>query len=165
MVLITCDGPETYLSRYYTENYKISQRAPSDILNDITLEARKDGILHSCIVDASLNAKLLDVDLSWENLQTAVNNIIAQTGGYMQVKVEAANPARRDLYLLSIPGQLPQPVDTGASSPVLPQARRELLAREGIEAPTRQEMLATEQSQPKPQLQRVKHAKNAKVES
>ena len=164
MVLITCDGPETYLSRYYTENYKISQRAPSDILNDITLEARQDYVLHSCIVDPSLDAKLLDLDLSWENLQTAVNNIIAQTGGYMQLKVEAANPARRDLYLLPIPGQLPQPVDTGATSPVLPQARRELLAREGIEAPTRREMLAA--PKPKPQLTRLKkHAKNTKVES
>jgi hypothetical protein len=91
-----------------------------DILNDITAEIRADGIIYYCNVDPSLNL-LLDIDLSWENLQTAVQNILNQTGGYMKVQMEYGDPLHRDLNLLPIPGQLPQPTDTGTTSAVLPQ--------------------------------------------
>jgi len=118
--LITCDGPESYLTRYITQNYKVSQRLVSDILMDITAEIRADGLIYYCNVDPSLNM-LLDIDLSWENLQTAVGNIITQVGGYMQVQMEYGNPLHRDINLMPIPGQLPQPTDTGTTSAVLPQ--------------------------------------------
>lgn len=122
-VLISCDGPESYLTRYYTSNYKVSQRLPVDILNDITIEARADGIFGACSVDPSLNIPI-DIDLSWENVQTAVGNIIAQTGGYIQIQCDPKAPSWRVLYIFPIPGQLPQPKDAGATSAVLPQARR-----------------------------------------
>ena len=117
--LITCDGPETYLTRYYAQNYKVSQRLPLDILNDITTEIIADGILQACYVDPALNTTPLDVDLSWENLKTACDNIIAQIGGFMRVEFTA--PWWRRICIRSIPGQLPQPQDVGAESPVLPQ--------------------------------------------
>ena len=122
--LITCDGPETYLRYYYTQNYKVSQRTPLDILNDITAEAQADKVLNGCYVDPSINSILLDIDLSWENLQTAAGNIITQTGGFMRVEIDPVNPAKRTLAIRPIPGQLPQPQQVGVASPVLPQARR-----------------------------------------
>ena len=110
-VLITCDGPECYLNRYYTQNYKVSQRLTYDIINDIIYEPWKDSVVNLLKVDPSLNM-LLDIDLSWENVQTAIGNIIAQTGGYMQLQADPDNPAWRTLYLLPILGDLPQPVNT-----------------------------------------------------
>ena len=117
--LITCDGPETYLTRYITQNYKVSQRLPIDILNDITAEAQADGILHGCYVDSTLNVPI-DIDLSWENLKTACDNIIAQVGGYMWVDAITI-PPQHVLSLYPIPGQLAQPAEIGVASPVLPQ--------------------------------------------
>ena len=122
--LITCDGPETYLTRYYTQNYKASQRLPNDILNDISSEAIADGIYGMVSVDSSLNQVPLDIDLSWENIKTACDNIIAQIGGYLQLQFDPEDPMWRVLYIFPIPGQLPQPAETGVASAVLPQARR-----------------------------------------
>ena len=124
-VLITCTGLENYLARYIVQNYKIHQRLPSGILNDITAEMQADAVLSAVVVHPSLDTVPLDVDLSWENVQTAVNNIIAQTGGYMRVLPFAGgqNPTyvKRGLYLLPLPGGVNQPTDTGMTSPVLPQ--------------------------------------------
>jgi len=122
--LITCDGPEGYLQRYITTNYKVNQRLVSDILGDIMGGPIADGIIPSgCVVDPLLNLPL-DIDLSWENLQTAVTNIINQVGGYMRVVVDPDDPWWRALYLNPIPGQLPNPMDTGATPAVLPQMKR-----------------------------------------
>ena len=118
--LITCDGPESYLTRYYIQNYKVSQRLASDILNDVCVEAISDKIISTISVDPSLDA-LIDIDLSWENIQTAVGNIITQIGGYLRIQVDPTNPLFRVLGILPIPGQLPQPSSTGATSAVLPQ--------------------------------------------
>ena len=121
-MLVTCEGPESYLNRYYVQNYKVSQRLPYDILSDITAEALSDNIITGIFVDPSLNQILIDIDLSWENLQTAVNNIITQTGGFMRIEMSPLqNIAWRVLCIRPIPGQLPQPKDIGTTSGVLPQ--------------------------------------------
>ena len=120
-MLVTCEGPESYLTRYVLPNYKISQRLVSDILSDILVTPHADGTLSSgWVVDPSLNVPL-DIDLSWENLQTAVNNIIAQTGGYVRIVIDPDAPQWRALYLDPIPGQLPTPQGIGTNSAVLPQ--------------------------------------------
>jgi len=119
--LITCDGPETYLTRYYTQNYKVSQRLPLDILNDITTEIIADGIIYNNYVDPGLNTTPLDIDLSWENIKTACDNIIAQIGGFMRVITTTEAPWQRTITIRPIPGQLPQPQDVGTTSAVLPQ--------------------------------------------
>lgn len=99
--VLPCHGPESYLRRYITKNYNVYQRNTSGILNDITAEARKDDIIGLVSVDPSLE-KPLDIDLSWEDLQTAVNNIINQTGGYMRIDVDPNDPTLRVLKLLPI---------------------------------------------------------------
>jgi len=71
-------------------------------------------------VDPSLDM-LIDIDISWENIQTAINNIISQVGGYMQVQFNPNNPAQRVLNLLPLPSGVAQPTDIGTTSPVLPQ--------------------------------------------
>jgi len=120
-MLVTCEGPESYLNNYYVQNYKVSQRLPHDIINDITAEAQADKVITSIYVDPSLNVVALDIDLSWENLQTATGNIVAQTGGFMRVEVDVAVPAHRALCIRPIPGQVAQPTDVGITSAVLPQ--------------------------------------------
>ena len=89
----------------------MSQRLTYDIINDIIYELWKDGWVSLLKVDPSLNM-LLDMDLSWENVQTAIGNVIAQTGGYMQLKADPTNPGQRVLYIFPIPGALPQPLNT-----------------------------------------------------
>ena len=90
----------------------------SGILDDICVEPWHDGIVSRAIVDPSLD-QMIDIDLSWENVQTAVGNIIAQIGGYMSLLVDKDNPAWRVLNILPILGA--QPTDAGTASPVLPQ--------------------------------------------
>ena len=119
-VLITCTGIENYLSRYVIGNYKVTQRMTSDILWDIVYEPWQDWVVSAVNVDPALNM-LLDIDLSWENVQTAVNNIIAQTGGYMQLQVDTAAPDWRVLNLIPLPGSTSQPTDVGMTSAILPQ--------------------------------------------
>jgi hypothetical protein len=120
-VLITCSGPESYLTRYYIANYKQYQRMASDILDDICVEPWHDGIVSRAIIDPSLD-QMLDIDLSWENVQTAVGNIIAQIGGYMSLQIDPWNPSWRVLYIFPLPGgDLAQPTDIGMTSAVLPQ--------------------------------------------
>ena len=121
-MLVTCEGPESYLNRYYVQNYKVSQRLPYDIINDITAEAQADRVITGISIDPSLNAMPLDIDLSWENLQTAMGNIVAQTGGFMRIEMSPTqNIAWRILCLHPIPGQVAQPTDVGITSAVLPQ--------------------------------------------
>ena len=119
-ILVTCTGPECYLTRYYLSQYKMYQRMASDILADICVEPWQDYIVMSSSVDPSLD-QILDIDLSWENVQTAVGNIIAQTGGYMQLQVNPSNPWIRNLKILPLPGSdLAQPTDIGMTSAVIP---------------------------------------------
>ena len=122
-LLITGDGPEHYLTRYITQNYSVTQRNTVDILNDITAGIKSDGYIGMVSVDPSLNMPL-DIDLSWENIQTAVNNIISQVGGYMYIDIDRASPTWRVLYLAPLPGAVSQPINIGITSPVLPQAKR-----------------------------------------
>ena len=122
-MLVTCEGPETYLTRYITQNYKVYQRSTTDVLTDVLqtmLNASDVNMLFEVIVDPSLDIPL-DIDLSWENCWTAVQNVIAQTGGYAYVGVGKDDPALRTLYLMPIPGQDIVPKGTGMASAVLPQ--------------------------------------------
>jgi hypothetical protein len=127
-LLITGDGPEQYLTRYITQNYSVNQRNTVDILNDITTEIRSDGYLIACLVDDSLNMPL-DIDLSWENIQTAVGNLINQVGGYMYIDFYNGDPTQRVLNIVPLPGDLAQPINVGTTSPVLPQLKREAKKR------------------------------------
>ena len=120
-VLITCTGIENYLTRYVISNYKVTQRSPYDILYDITAEARHDAVLTGCHVESPLNNNPIDIDLSWENIQTAVGNIIAQIGGYMNVTFIPGNEAYRTLNILNLPGDISQPQNVGMSSAIMPQ--------------------------------------------
>jgi hypothetical protein len=117
---ISADGPEQYLTRYITNNYSVTQRLVSDIIDDICVEIWQDGLIASAYVDPSLDM-LIDIDISWENIQTAINNIISQVGGYMQVQFNPNNPAQRVLNLLPLPSGVAQPTDIGTTPPVLPQ--------------------------------------------
>jgi len=119
-LLISADGPEQYLTRYITNNYSVTQRLASDIINDICVEIWQDGLIASAYVDPSLDM-LIDIDISWENIQTAINNIISQVGGYLQVQFNPNNPAQRVLNLLPLPSGVAQPTDIGTTPPVLPQ--------------------------------------------
>ena len=120
-MLVTCEGPETYLTRYITQNYKVYQRMTSDILTDVCAEMLNgDELLSHVVVDPSLDIPL-DIDLSWENCWTAVANVIAQTGGYAYVGFDQQDPSVRTLYLMPIPGQDIVPKGTGMASAVLPQ--------------------------------------------
>ena len=120
-MLVTCEGPETYLTRYIIQNYKVYQRMTSDILGDICAAPRNDhGVISEVTVHPDLEMPL-DIDLSWENSWTAVTNVIAQTGGYAWVGFEPTNPTWRTLYLMPIPGQDITPKGTGMASAVLPQ--------------------------------------------
>ena len=119
-LLISADGPEQYLTRYITNNYSVTQRLVSDIIDDICVEIWQDGLIALAYVDPSLDM-LIDIDISWENIQTAINNIISQVGGYMQVQFNPNNPAQRVLNLLPLPSGVAQPTDIGTTSPVLPQ--------------------------------------------
>ena len=118
-MLVTCEGPETYLTRFITENYKVYQRLPSDILTDVCAEMLSGGYISQIVVDPSLDDTPSDIDLSWENCWTAVSNIIAQVGGYAYVGFDPVNPAFRSLYLMPVLGTAPK--GTGMSSAVLPQ--------------------------------------------
>ena len=122
-MLVTCEGPETYLTRYITENYKVYQRKTSDVLLDVLKTMLNEwdvNMLFEVIVDPSLEIPL-DIDLSWENCWTAVQNVIAQTGGYAYVGISKIDPALRTLYLMPVPGQDIVPKGTGMASAVLPQ--------------------------------------------
>jgi len=119
-VLITCTGIESYLSRYIIQNYKIQQRMTHDIMMDICAEPIADQVISSVYVDPSLDM-LLDIDLSWENVQTAIGNIIAQTGGYWVIGFDTRQLGSRQPTILPLPGSVAQPTDTGMTSPVLPQ--------------------------------------------
>ena len=119
-VLITCTGIESYLSRYIVQNYKIQQRMTHDIMMDICAEPIADQVISSVYVDPSLNMPL-DIDLSWENVQTAIGNIIAQVGGYMRIGFDPRLLGSRQPTLIPLPGSVVQPTDTGMTSPVLPQ--------------------------------------------
>ena len=120
-MLVTCEGPETYLTRYILQNYKVYQRMTSDVLRDICAAPWADhGVISNVAVDPSLEMPL-DIDLSWENSWTAVTNVIAQTGGYAWVGFDQTNPAWRTLYLMPIPGQDIVPKGTGMMSAVLPK--------------------------------------------
>jgi len=122
-VAIAADGPETYLTRYYTQEYTATQRSVNDILNDICAELAVDGYLTAVYVDVNLD-QIIDIDLSWENIKTAVDNVINQVGGYMRVMLDPDDPTYRVLCVLPIPGALPQPGTVEASSGILPQAKR-----------------------------------------
>jgi hypothetical protein len=97
---VTAIGPEAYLTMYYVADYTATQKYVSSILNAICGEIIDDGYITAILVDPALN-KLIDIDLSWENLQSALGNIIQQTGGYMRVLVNSNNPSSRVLYLSS----------------------------------------------------------------
>ena len=127
-LLITADGPEQYLTRYITQDYSVTQRMTSDIINDICTEIISDGYIGAVSIDPSLNMPL-DIDLSWENIQTAVKNVINQTGGYMFVAFDEAAPVWRVLYLMPLPGDIAEPKNIGTSSAVLPQAKRTVKKR------------------------------------
>jgi len=119
-MLVTCEGPETYLTRYITQNYKVYQRNASDVLNDVCAEMLYGHKLSQVVVDPSIDIPI-DIDLSWENCWTAVGNVIAQTGGYAWVGFDQKDPALRTLYLMPVPGQDIVPKGTGMMSAVLPQ--------------------------------------------
>ena len=119
-MLVTCEGPETYLTRYITQNYKVYQRNASDVLNDVCAEMLYGNELSQVVVDPSIDIPI-DIDLSWENCWTAVGNVIAQTGGYAWVGFDQKDPALRTLYLMPVPGQDIVPKGTGMMSAVLPQ--------------------------------------------
>ena len=121
-VLVTCTGLENYLTRYVIPNYKVTQRDPYDILYDITADARGDVVLKECHVESPLNNNPIDIDLSWENVHTAVGNIITQIGGYMCVTFSPPpDTSNRVLNILNLPGDISQPQNTGMSSAVMPQ--------------------------------------------
>ena len=119
-MLVTCEGPETYLTRYITQNYKVYQRNASDVLNDVCAEMLYGNELSQVVVDPTIDIPI-DIDLSWENCWTAVGNVIAQTGGYAWVGFDQKDPALRTLYLMPVPGQDIVPKGTGMMSAVLPQ--------------------------------------------
>ena len=120
-MLVTCEGPETYLTRYIIQNYKVYQRMTSDVLRDICAPLWYDNkLIWTVEVHPDLEIPL-DIDLSWENSWTAVTNVIAQTGGYAWVGFDSTDPAIRTLYLMPIPGQDIVPKGTGMMSAVLPQ--------------------------------------------
>ena len=121
-VLITCTGLENYLTRYVISNYKVTQRNPYDILMDITAEPMSDAVLTGCHIDDPMNDSPIDIDLSWENVSTAVENIIAQIGGYMNVTfLPEPKQAQRTLNILNLPGDISQPQNVGMTSAVMPQ--------------------------------------------
>ena len=97
-LLVTALGPEAYLTMYYIPDYTATQKYVTTILNDICAELLADGYITEIIVDPILN-KLIDIDLSWANIQSAVGNIIQQTGGYLRVLVNPNDPTQRTLYL------------------------------------------------------------------
>jgi hypothetical protein len=114
-ILIVADGPESYLTMYQIKkDYKVYQRHVSDIINDLFGEIKADGYVTSVYVEPSMNI-LLDIDLSWENLKTAVDNIINQVGGIMRLRVDSTDHTKRILELLPIAGGLPQPRGAGNS--------------------------------------------------
>jgi len=115
-VLVTCDGLESYLTMYHIRNdYKVVQRHVQDILTDICYEAVADHIIHSIYVDPSLNI-VIDIDLSWENLKTACDNILKQTGGYMHMWVDGNNPNFRVLGFQPLATNVMPATLIGASS-------------------------------------------------
>lgn len=119
-VHITCTGLENYLARYIIRDYKVQQRMTKDIMKDICAAPIADQVISDVYVDPALNMPL-DIDLSWENVQTAINNIITQTGGYLRVGFDPRLLGSRQPTLIPLPGSAAQPTDAGMTSPVLPQ--------------------------------------------
>jgi hypothetical protein len=128
-LLISSDGPEHYLTRYYTQDYSVTQRLVSDIVDDLCVELWHDGLISAAYVDPSLD-QFIDIDVSNENIFAAVGNIINQLPpSYMQVLFNPSNPTERTLYLLPMPDSIPTPKGIGTTSAVIPQAKPQITSK------------------------------------
>jgi hypothetical protein len=109
-MLIVADGPESYLSeKYILYDYRAVQKRPYEILKNIL-----DGIWGAGIgiaentfadVDSSLNGKLIDMTLSWESCKAAIDSLIQQIGGVLEITI-APDGIRRCIQIVPLPGEV-----------------------------------------------------------
>lgn len=99
-IKVIADGPEANLTKYLIEGeYKVTQYVPSYVIEDLAEEAIAAGDITEVYVDGDLDGPI-DIDISWENLKTAVDKVVEQTGGYSRIIVNEMNPAQRVLAVM-----------------------------------------------------------------
>jgi len=109
-MLIVADGPESYLSeKFITYDYRAVQKRPYEILKNI-LEGIWDtgiGLPENTFadVDSSLNGKLIDMTISWESSKAAIDSLIQQIGGVLEITI-APDGIRRTIRIVPLPGEV-----------------------------------------------------------
>lgn len=109
-MLIVADGPESYLSeKFITYDYRAVQKHPQEILQYMLAGIWEFGIgtRYNIMagVDPSLDDKLIDFVASWESSKSAIDSLIQQIGGMLEVTI-APDGIKRRILIVPLPGEV-----------------------------------------------------------
>jgi hypothetical protein len=109
-MLIVADGPESYLSeKYISYDYRAVQKRPYEIFGTLLAGIWEFGIgtRYNIMagVDSSLDGKLIDFVASWESSKSAIDSLIQQIGGMLEVTI-APDGIKRRILIVPLPGEV-----------------------------------------------------------